>query len=110
MNEKEEYIGCLKYTGKLVEEGLLDARKSAQALLGFDEAIRFFAIKQSPELQKIDFEFPVRVKKGSWEIAIPASIGEWIQTGAGFAATAYAAKAAQKMAERDFVRLGVGPS
>ena len=106
MDDTEEYIGYLRYTGKLVEDGLLDARKSAQALLGFDEAIRFFVVKQSPDLQKKDFEFPVRVRKGSWEIAIPSTIAEWLQAGGGIAATAYAAKAAQKMAERDFDSFG----
>ncbi len=106
MDNEEEYIGCLKYTGKLVEEGMLDARKSAQALLGFDEAIRFFVTKQAPELNKSDFEFPVRILKGSWELAIPVTIAEWIQAGGGIAATAYAAKAAQKMAERDFDSFG----
>ncbi len=106
MENEEEYIGCLRYTGKLVEDGMLDARKSAQALLGFDEAIRFFVTKQTPELSKSDFEFPVRVRKGSWEIAIPATIAEWIMAGGGVAATAYAAKAAQKMAERDFDNFG----
>ncbi len=59
----EEYIGYLKYEGKLVEEGLLDARKAAQALLGFDEAIRFFVGQQSPLLRDLDFELPVRLRK-----------------------------------------------
>jgi hypothetical protein len=37
--ENEDCIGYLSYSGSLVENGLLDARKSAQALLGLDEAI-----------------------------------------------------------------------
>ena len=102
MDNEEEYIGYLKYTGKLVDEGLMDARKSAQALLGFDEVIRFFVIKQAPKLQKSDFEFPVRIKKGSWEIAIPVAIVGWF----GLVGTAYSVKAAQKMAERDFDEFG----
>lgn len=106
MEENENYIGCLRYSGHLVEDGLLDARKSAQALLGFDEAIRFFVIKQAPNLQKEDFEFPVRVRKGSWEIAIPETIGGWLQAGGGIAATAYVATAAKKMAEHDINDFG----
>ncbi|MFK5892117.1 MAG: hypothetical protein QM504_02730 [Pseudomonadota bacterium] len=105
--DKEEYIGCLKYSGELVESGMLDARKSAQALLGFDEAIRFFITKQLPELSKNDFEFPVRIRKGSWEIAIPDTIAQWIMAGGGVAATAYAATAAKKMAEHDFDNFGL---
>lgn len=107
MEENEEKIGCLIYTGKLVEDGLLDARKSAQALLGFDETIRFFIMKQAPKLKQSDFEFPVRIKKGSWEIEIPATIVSWFQASAALTATAYAAKAAQKMAEHDFDDFGI---
>ena len=67
----EEYIGYLKYEGTLVKEGLLDARKADQALLGFDEAIRFYVGQQSPLLRDQDFEIPVRFRKGSWEPLIP---------------------------------------
>jgi len=70
-------IGYLKYSGKSVEEGLLDARKSAEALLGFDEILRFFVLKEEPSLKSFDFEIPVRIKKGSWEAWIPAAIALW---------------------------------
>ena len=45
MNQEEKYIGYLKYSGKSIEDGLLDARKSAEALLGFDEILRYFVTK-----------------------------------------------------------------
>ncbi len=106
MNE-EKYIGYLKYSGKLVEEGLMDARKSANALLGFDEAVRFFVGHQAPELIKNDFDFPVRIKQGSWEALIPDTIGTWVQMGLGIAATAYLTTAANKMAEKDFNDVGI---
>lgn len=106
MEQEEKYLGYMKYRGKLVDEGFMDARKSAQALLGFDEAVRFFTFQQAPELRKADFELPVRVKKGSWEIVIPDTIALVKLVGGGIA-TAYGLKAAQKMAERDFENFGL---
>lgn len=95
MEKEEEQIGYVKYSGKLVQDGYMDARKSAQALLGVDEAVRFFVLQQAPELRELDFEFPVKVKKGSWEIVI------------GGILLAYGVKAAQKMAENDFKDIGI---
>ncbi len=106
MEQEDKYLGYMKYDGELVDEGFMDARKSAQALLGFDEAIRFFVFQQAPELRKTDFEFPVRVKKGSWEIVIPELV-ELMKLAGGVIATAYGVKAAQKMAERDFDNFGL---
>jgi hypothetical protein len=106
MEQEEKYLGFLKYKGDLVNDGVMDARKSAQALLGFDEAVRFFIGQQAPELRKSDFEFPVRIKKGSWEIAVPELI-EIVKLGGGVILTAYGVKAAQKMAERDFESIGL---
>ena len=107
MDDNEKYIGCLKYTGKLVEDGLMDTRKSSSALLGFDEAVRYFVTQQVPELGKSDFELPVRIRKGSWEIDIPENIGQYILLGGGIVTTAYLSKAAQKMAENDFDEIGL---
>jgi hypothetical protein len=105
MEQEEKYLGYMKYKGELVEEGFMDARKSAQALLGFDEAVRFFIFQQAPELRKTDFELPVRVKKGSWEIVIPDII-DLVKLSGGTVLTAYGIKAAQQMAERDFENFG----
>ncbi len=106
MEQEEKYLGYLKYQGEMVDEGFMDARKSAQALLGFDEAVRFFVFQQAPDLRKTDFEFPVRVKKGSWEIVIPELV-ELIKLAGSVVVTAYGVKAAQKMAERDFEGIGL---
>ena len=103
---EEKYIGYIRYCGKLVENGLLDARKSAQALLGFDEAVRFFVGCQNRKLQEIDFELPVRIRQGSWEALIPDTVF-WLKTALGVATAAYFAKAAQKMAENDFEDIGI---
>lgn len=95
MDSTKGQIGFAKYSGKLVEDGFMDARKSAQALLGFDEAVRFFIYQQNPKLKLEDFEFPVKVEKGSWTIVVGAIIA------------AYGIKAAQKMAEKDFDDVGL---
>ena len=107
MNEEEKYIGYLKYSGKSVEDGLLDARKSAEALLGFDEILRFFLLKEDPALAEIDFEIPVRIKKGSWEALIPETIGGWILAGGGIVATtSYLTSVAKKAGTDGFLETG----
>lgn len=95
MEREEDQLGYIKYSGELVKDGYLDARKSAHALMGVDEAIRFFLFQQAPELRTLDFEFPVKIKKGSWEIVIKAII------------VAYGIKAVQVMAENDFKDIGL---
>lgn len=102
MQSYENCIGYLKYTGSLVEEGFLDTRKSAKALLGFDEALRFFLIQEFPDFKDHEFEIPVKIQKGSWEALIPDTIEKWLLTGFGVASTTYLTTAAKKMAENDF--------
>ena len=68
------YLGYLKYDGDAVEEGIMDARDSASALLGFDEAFRYFVQQEKPAWGKEDLNLPVRIKKGCWQILIPAGI------------------------------------
>ena len=102
----EKYIGYIKYDGELVKDGLMDARRQAKSLLAFDSAVRYFIAKQAPDLRNLDFEIPVRVRKGSWEALIPDTVGQWLQAGLGIVATAYFSKAAQKMAEKDFADYG----
>lgn len=89
MDQDEKFIGYLKYSGKSVEDGFLDTRKSAEALLGFDDILRYFLLKEDPSLKDADFEIPVKVGKGSVII--------WV---CGIAATAYLTKAAQEAAEK----------
>ncbi|QTP54765.1 hypothetical protein HNO51_08775 [Billgrantia sulfidoxydans] len=104
--EEEKYLGYIKYDGPLIEDGLMDGRRQAQALIGFDSAIRYFIGKLAPDLQNLDFEIPVRIRKGSWEALIPETVAGWTQAGLGVVATAYLTKAAQKMAEKDFSDFG----
>lgn len=98
----ELYIGYLKYSGQSVEGGYLDVKKMADALIGFDESLRFFVENDFPELKGKTYEIPVRIQAGSWEALIPVTIGQWIKTALGIAATAYLTGAAAKLAENDF--------
>lgn len=107
MPDAQQYIGYVEYIGEGVTEGLLDTRKAAKALLGFDKSLRFFVGKQIPELQKTDYDIPVRIQKGSWQALIPENIEQWVMIGAGTVVTAYLVAAAKKMAERDFADVGL---
>jgi len=101
MENQDNYLAYFKYDGELVEDGYLDARKSAEALIGIDEIFRYFLHEKSPELSEIDFELPVRVRKGSWETIIPENIGEWLQLIVGSGITTYSISALKKMAQND---------
>jgi hypothetical protein len=103
MEEELKYIAYLKYDGKLVENGLLDTRKSAEALLGLDESIRFFLSNEYPELKTVDFEIPVRIQKGSWEALIPENIDQYLIKGIiAWSAAKYFGSALSEMAKNDF--------
>jgi hypothetical protein len=102
MQSYDDVLGYMKYSGKMVEDGFLDARKSASALLGFDEALRHFIRQDFPDLDKINYEIPVKIRNGSWEALIPETIGQWIMTAACFGTTAYVSAAAAEMAKNDF--------
>lgn len=99
MEQELEQIGFAKFTGKLVEDGHMDARKSAKALLGFDAAVRFYLKKQNPALEVGDFEFPVKIEKGSWMIVVGGA--------ATIVLTTYASTAAKTMAANDFKDVGM---
>ncbi len=102
MTEPHEYIGFLRYSGKPIEKGYLGARQSAEALIGLDEALRYFVNQQDKELAKFDYDIPVRVRKGTWEALIPQDIAVYIKPALTIIATTYLASAASKMAQNDF--------
>jgi len=102
-----QWIGYLRYSGKGVEGGLMDARKSAHALIGFDGALRHFLSQEAPALRNVEYEIPVVIRPGSWEAMLPANAPSWMMTALGVAGTAYMGKAAAKMAEHDFKGVGV---
>lgn len=101
MKEKDNYLAYFKFDGESVKDGYLDARKSAEALIGIDEVFRYFLYKKSPELTSIEFELPVRTRKGSWETLIPENIGDWIQFVLYSGTSIYSATALKKMAQND---------
>ena len=100
-------IGYIKYFGDGVEQGLLDSRKAAEALLGFDEAIRFYMSKEEPLLRNVDFDFPVAINKGSWKIAIPDNIDTLITlTGSSLLLGKYLCTLAEKSAKDGLLESG----
>jgi hypothetical protein len=56
--ETVDSIGFLRYEGKMVEGGLLDAKSAARALNGFDFSLRYFISVQRPALADIDLPIP----------------------------------------------------
>lgn len=106
MDEKN-YIGYLKFKGSLVEDGLMDARKAAQALVGFDEIVKFYAGRQAPSLRDMEYDLPVLIKKGTWSVELIDNLALWAAAGAGIVGTTYLATAAKKMAEKDFDDVGL---
>ncbi|ANH83094.1 hypothetical protein A8C56_20800 [Niabella ginsenosidivorans] len=106
MTTNQDVLAYLKYYGDLVEDGYLDAKKSADALYGFDKSLRYFLYQENSDIQDIEFEIPIKIQKGSWEALIPENIEQWIKTIALISAGAYSKKALEKMAERDFEKIG----
>jgi len=104
----KKYIGYIKYEGKSVENGIFDARKSAQALLGFDNIMRYFAAKEEPYLLNIDYELPVEIKKDSWDIFLPI-LDKLISSEGiiGVSVAAYATKTAAKAATDGLFETGL---
>ena len=101
-------LGFLKYEVEHIENGIFDARKSAQALFGFDEIMKYFIRKESPELAGIDFYLPVKINKGSWEISIPDNIAEIVKlVGATTLVSAYLINMAKKAATDGFFETGI---
>ena len=70
----EECLIKVKYVGEKAEDGIMDARASGEALLGFDEMVRYAICKHEPALKRVHFELPVKVQKGSWEIILPPAM------------------------------------
>jgi hypothetical protein len=97
-----EYLAYIKYEGKLVENGYLDARKSAEIILGIDEVIRFFLFQENKSSSKLEIEIPIRIKKGSWMAVLPPDLTTWIVTAIGAGITAYGATALNTIAKNDF--------
>lgn len=98
----EKHFAHIKYEGKLVEDGFLDARKAAEILIGIDEVIRHLLYQKSLEFSALEIEIPVRVQKGSWIAILPTDLADWIQVIVGTGITSYAITALNQIAKNDF--------
>ncbi|AMM50846.1 hypothetical protein TH61_06150 [Rufibacter sp. DG15C] len=103
----EPVIAYIKYEGELVKDGYLDAKKTAGVLSGLDGALRYFLYKENSDLEKIDFELPVSIRKGSWEAFFPENFNELLIKGLiAFSAKKYLESALGEMAKNDFKEIG----
>jgi len=101
MNNDDNFLAYFKFSGDRVKDGYLDAQKSAEALISIDEMFRYFLYKNDPKLNKVDFELPVRIRKGSWETLIPENIGDILKIFVTTGLSAYGISAMQKLAQND---------
>lgn len=100
-------LAYFKYTGKDVENGYLDARKTADTLIAIDHLIRYFLYKKDENLNDLEIEIPVRIEKGSWIAWIPEQADEWIKLGIATGGGAYLIQAAKEMAKNDVGDFGL---
>lgn len=105
--EDKEYLAYFKYTGKKVEDGFLDARKSAETLIAIDEIIRYFLYQKNKEIASSDFEIPVKIEKGSWVAWLPGDIGTWLGAALAAGAASYIVTAMNEMAKNDVGEKGL---
>jgi hypothetical protein len=97
MGEYTGYVGYVKLRDPKIEGGVLGARRSAEILLTFDDALRSIVVQIEPTLGNVDFELPIKVREGSWEALIPTTVQAWMVAAVGAAATAAATTAATQL-------------
>src|SRR6185312_6334732 len=100
---KEGSVGYMKLSGNAVPEGVIAADAAGNALLGFDDCLRYFCNKQSPTFGRLEYEIPVKTTEGSWVVWLLGAFG----TGATIYGGSYLKKAGEKMAENDFDKVGL---
>src|ERR1035438_1646090 len=91
---EKEVLGYFKLDGDLVKDGFMDAKTSADFLIGLYEGFRLLVLKQVPDLKHLDLPILVRVNKGSWEALVAVAALTYIGS--------YAKTAGTKMAENDW--------
>lgn len=102
-----EALGLVRYEGEDLAEGVIASNEAITAIRGFDTSLRWWISRNDPGLADIELPVPIRVNRGSWELELPTTIGQWLLTVGGVGASAYVVKAAQKLAERDFDNVGL---
>jgi hypothetical protein len=70
--QRYDEIGFIKYSGENLADGIIDAGSAGSALVGLDEAIRFFNLQQSPDFASLQYDVPVQTRAGSWEAVLVA--------------------------------------
>lgn len=98
--QNTEEMGFIKYDGKTVSEGVIDAGNAGMALIGLDQAIRYFNERQNPKLNNIEYQLPVQITNGSWKVLILLAIA------GSPLAYAYLKKGVETMAQNDFKDIG----
>lgn len=105
--EDNKVFAQIKYEGELVQDGFLDAKKAGEVLIGIDEALRFFLSQENKDFNHIDFEIPVRIKKGSWVTDFLDNYDAvLIKTALTWGAAKYFGNALSEMAKNDFKEIG----
>ncbi len=94
-----DYAGYIKFYGEKVNDGILDTKSAANALLGTDEALRYFVKLKNPSWKKIQFNLPVKMRQGSWEIILIPGIS--------LGAVIYMKHFFKKAAEDGFLETGI---
>lgn len=105
MTRRLDTVGYIKYSGRDVEKGVIDAGSAGSALLGLDEALRYFNVQQSPDFAALQYDIPVKTRQGSWEALV---LGGIVTIGGAFV-IGYAKKAGEKLAENDFKDVSLKP-
>jgi hypothetical protein len=100
---KLQEVGYIKYTGRDVDRGVIDAASAGSALIGLDETLRYFNAQQSPDFANLRYDLPIQTRTGSWEVVVLGAMGA---VGGAFA-LGYAKKAGEKLAENDFKDVGL---
>lgn len=103
MDVRDEGVGYISYEWEGAPVGVIDAYAGGEALLGIDEAVRFFNRQQNRGLASSSYEIPVYTGEGSWLAVVMGIVGVPVAT----FITAYTKKAAEKMAEKDFSDVGL---
>lgn len=102
MESNQPSIGYLKYCGKAVESGVIDALSAGESLISFSRTVNHLASVKYPFLSDVEINTPVMIKKGSWLALIPDDIETIAKAGSGIVATAYFSTVAKKLAENGF--------
>ena len=104
-------LAYIKYEGKDIANGVFGARDAAIALSGIDKALRYYVETEIPELREVEYDFPVKIQEGSWEVLIPSNVDQLITVlkvgGAASLLYTYLKATAESAAKDSFFKTGV---